>query len=138
MHDGNAVLQIAPGGSLSGYGNIYENFGGASVNNAGNLRVTAGQTMAISTDSVTLSGGTTTVPTLAILQVSGQLTQTGGSTTVNGNLNLSRTYVLQGGVLEGNGIVNGSVDNSGGDVNPGDGPGLLSIIGNYEQDAAGN
>ncbi|MDV6028669.1 MAG: hypothetical protein F9B45_00865 [Phycisphaera sp. RhM] len=73
--------------------------------------------------------------------VTGDFIQTGGETWIaeGGWIDPSNQYLLQGGSLEGNGIVWADTINSGGDVMPGfDGPGILTIRGNYTQAAGGS
>lgn len=79
------------------------------------------------------------------------LTQTAGTTTIaNGAIldtgSSGATFELNGGVLEGGGhtmsteaVVNGPVDNTGGNVVPGSPttPGLMSVSGNYTQGSGG-
>src|SRR5262249_30969725 len=66
-------------------------------------------------------------------------TQTAGGTTLSGgNLAVTTLVDLRGGSLGGSGTITGNV-NSAGPVNPGNnGPGLLTITGNYTQTAAGS
>jgi hypothetical protein len=64
-------------------------------------------------------------------------TQTGGTTTANGNLTSPGLVDIQGGLLQGNGTINADVKNAG-HVGPGvGGPGSLTINGNYTQTATG-
>ena len=64
-------------------------------------------------------------------------TQTTGQTILNGGaLATSSTLNIQGGTLKGSGTVTGGVSN-GGTVAPGLSPGILNVVGNYSQTAAG-
>jgi hypothetical protein len=71
------------------------------------------------------------------LQFNGTFTQTAGGThLVAGNLATNTTLNVQGGVLDGNGIITGNVSVSGsGQFSPGNSPGEISITGNYTQAA---
>ncbi|HST04143.1 MAG TPA: hypothetical protein VLQ48_05340 [Chloroflexia bacterium] len=76
------------------------------------------------------------------LRFVGYFPQTAGTTRMaGGNLQLTPffpvTPFLQGGTLEGTGTVTGDLDNTGGTVSPGSGPGLMTITGNYTQGAGG-
>jgi hypothetical protein len=72
----------------------------------------------------------------------GNYTQTSGTTTVDGTLTVNNPFIngagvfLNGGVLNGSGRINGNVVNAA-TINPGDSPGVLTIIGNYTQTGAG-
>ncbi len=64
--------------------------------------------------------------------------QTGGTVLANGEIQVdSNSYLLQGGTLGGTGLVDSNVVNSGGEVAPGESPGLLTIEGNYTQQTDG-
>ncbi len=66
------------------------------------------------------------------------ISQTGGLLEVNGTLALSSASVnVTGGTLGGNGVVNGNVSNSSGNVNPGSSAGILTVNGTYSQGAMG-
>ena len=68
--------------------------------------------------------------------VSTDYTQTGGSTTVNGELEVDGVVALTGGVLDGNGLVDGVLNNAS-VVAPGDGIGTMTVDGFYTQLGAG-
>jgi hypothetical protein len=82
--------------------------------------------------------------TTLTIGANGNYTQTGGSTTVDGTLTLGSAASLNisGGSLFGNGgTINGAVDLTAGNVNPGDGAGLVGDIkvnGNYTQSSSGD
>ncbi|MFN0011321.1 MAG: hypothetical protein ACKVS8_06720, partial [Phycisphaerales bacterium] len=64
--------------------------------------------------------------------------QTGGQVLANGEIQVdSNSYLLQGGTLGGSGLLDSNVINSGGEVAPGQSPGLLTIEGTYTQQAGG-
>ena len=84
--------------------------------------------------------------TTLTIGANGSYTQTGGSTTVDGTLALATGSTgainISGGTLFGNGgTINGAVDLTAGNVNPGDGAGLVGDIkvnGNYTQGSSGD
>ena len=79
----------------------------------------------------TLTGGASANTSIASANVQG---------TVNPNntaMNISTLNLLVGGVLKGNGTINGTVNNNGGSVSPGNSPGVLTISGNYVQGPTG-
>ncbi|MFG0259005.1 MAG: GC-type dockerin domain-anchored protein [Phycisphaerales bacterium JB041] len=85
----------------------------------------------------TQAGGTTRIDGRLTI-TAGALSQTGGTTAVGGVLEASSGASVAGGVLTGDGLVLGNVNNSGGVVAPGDVSGFrvvddLTIIGEYTQ-----
>jgi hypothetical protein len=105
------------------------------ANNDGALNVVGDGTLT-TTNSMNNSGqvdvgAPTGSPSASELTVSGQYTQTAGSTTVDGTLSASGGISIYGGTLGGSGSVIGNVFN-GGTVNPGD-PTTLTVDGNYTQ-----
>jgi hypothetical protein len=82
--------------------------------------------------------------TTLTIGANGNYTQTGGSTTVDGTLTLGSPGAvnISGGNLFGNGgTINGAVNLTAGNVNPGDGLGLVGDIkvnGNYTQGSSGD
>jgi predicted pyridoxine 5'-phosphate oxidase superfamily flavin-nucleotide-binding protein len=72
----------------------------------------------------------------ATLAVTGDYTQTAGTTVVDGNLSPTGNVSIQGGLLQGSGTINANVTNAA-TTGPGDSPGVLTIVGNYTQSAAG-
>ncbi len=67
----------------------------------------------------------------------GSYVQTGGSTTVNGQLTASQPVALLGGTLGGSGLVSAIVNNTGGNVAPGNSAGILTIGQSYTQASTG-
>ena len=135
LRDGNATLEIAPGGKLQGYGAVFETFGGTHFVNHGTVSANViGQTLALNNSFIT---NTADVSVSATLSVGGSFTQTAGHTAVDGTLSLAQTFLLQGGSLTGSGNIVGNIDNSGAIVGPGDSPGLLSVTGAYNQQSGG-
>ena len=76
-----------------------------------------------------------------LLTISGNYTQTGGTTTVDGMLTATGAINVSGGFVYGNlGTITGNVTLTGGTLSPGDGvkkAGKLSIAGNYTQSGSG-
>ena len=123
---------------------------GANVTNQGTIQLDSGQSLEIghSTDNTTLApsflnaghinvneafltvdnptfsnagvidieGGTITAPTYE---------QTGGSTKINGQLAADAN--LKGGIFSGSGIITGALTQTGGDLEPGNSPGTLTV-----------
>ena len=65
------------------------------------------------------------------------LIQSGGTTSIAATGELETTMALNAGDLTGAGTLDGSVTNAGGTVKPGSSPGILSLTGNYTQQAGG-
>jgi hypothetical protein len=86
--------------------------------------------------ALVLTGGATTVKAATTLKT-GSLTVQGGALQVDGTLTAGGTAGLSGGTLKGTGTIASSLANSGGTVAPGDSPGMLTIAGNYTQEAGG-
>ncbi len=108
--------------------------------------VTSGSTLQVNT-SFTNTGmvniGELHGPSASLFQMVGanSFVQTSGTTTLwasNSTLAVAsgQTVSIQGGLLQGFGTIQGNLIN-GGTVHPGDGPGTLTINGNYTQNSAG-
>jgi len=89
------------------------------------------------------NSGRVTISSSGLFTTITDYTQAGGSTVVDGTLavaapgNSGGTIVnIQGGTLSGTGTINGNVLMAG-TMMPGDAPGTLTIIGNYEQTGTG-
>jgi hypothetical protein len=106
------------------------------LDNQGTLEASGAAGFDIRQGAFTTSG-TVDVALGSIITRSGDWDQTGGSTTVNGELDVSGAVNLNGGLLEGNGNVIGNVDNIAGNVNPGASAGTLTINGDYTQQTDG-
>jgi hypothetical protein len=119
----------------------------AGFSNAGTITMTG----SCSSGVTIASGGLTNTGTIdaeagaaRFINASQPLTQTAGMTILASGTTLAlsgnaTTLALQGGLLEGPGILNASVDNTGGDVAPGSptAPGHMSIDGSYTQASGG-
>jgi Ca2+-binding RTX toxin-like protein len=74
------------------------------------------------------------------LAFNGGYNQTAGTTRLNGGdigIGYNYTLELKSGVLTGAGTITGNVNNTGGQVNPGNTVGTLAITGNYSQSGTG-
>ena len=87
----------------------------------------------LSVTSANTDSGNVLVNTGGTATFSQGLTQTAGTTQVDGTLN--STLTLTGGTLKGSGTVVGNVVNNGGTIAPGDSPGKLAITGAFTQNS---
>jgi len=95
-----------------------------TLNNTGSLALSGGSMF----NSGTLNNsGTITVDANTIIAGDGSLVQSGGTTVVNGIV--GNDIDLNGGILKGAGIIKGSVNNTGGSIQPGNSPGDFTIEG---------
>ncbi|HEX8172891.1 MAG TPA: hypothetical protein VF824_20320 [Thermoanaerobaculia bacterium] len=110
--------------------------GGSVVNNGTTTRNSFGGTLPFAPPFT--NNGTVQLVS-GNISFDGGYTQDAGSTDVGAATTLSSplTIPLNGGVLQGSGIVDANVSNSGGNVKPGTSPGLLTINGNYAQGTGG-
>jgi hypothetical protein len=83
------------------------------------------------------NAGTINISKASLLTVTGVPSETAGIFQVDGSLVSSSTFLLEGGLLKGTGTITDSVLNTGGILAPGDSPGTLDIIGNYNQPTGG-
>ena len=116
--------------------NGIENFAGTTAfNNAGTF--TKSTATGSSYCNVPFNNTGTVNASSGTLTFNGVFTQTAGQTILNGgNLATNTTLNIQGGTLKGAGTITGGISN-GGTVAPGLSPGILNVIGNYSQTAAG-
>lgn len=106
--------------------------------NEGLLRASGAGGLLIHAGPFTTSGTVIADPGSKLDRTADNWVQTGGMVMANGEIEVdNNTYMLQGGVLGGSGLVDSNVINSGGDCSPGASPGLLTIEGNYTQQAGG-
>lgn len=125
--NGTGLLQIAPDTEIG-----FVNHGSVHVQGAGGMAIVGGNmeqqgTLAIDADRT-------------LTRSAGHYVQTAGTTTVNGALAVTgggNQLRLQGGVLNGAGQINGVLNNTGGDIQPGLSTGLLTVNGSYLQSGAG-
>lgn len=105
--------------------------------NEGTLLATGAGGLLLEFGPFTTSGAVVVGPSSKITRT-GNYVQAGGSTTVNGELELTQSghVDLQRGVLTGDGSIDAPVDNRG-DVLPGAAVGQLSLVGDYTQFAEG-
>lgn len=81
--------------------------------------------------------GTVTIDVGRAVNRTGAYTQTAGTTTVNGTLSATTGVQLQGGTLNGTGIVSSLVTNTSGSVAPGSSAGTLAMSAGYTQGNGG-
>jgi hypothetical protein len=111
----NGTFRAASGASY-----LQFNGPGAVVNNNGGI------IEALGTSNLLVTGGATLT------------NNAGGTIDFNGGtLQLDAGMDLNGGILRGNGTIEGSVRNNGGVFSPGHSPGKITINGNYTQGAGG-
>src|SRR5262249_14456510 len=88
------------------------------------------------------NAGTVTIGLGTTLTVTGNYTQTNGTTNLNGATLSATSVMIQGGSLIASGTINGNVSNGGtldlgSPFSPGDTPGTLTVNGNYVQTSTG-
>ncbi len=114
-----------PFGSLlanGSVGTLNVGAGGGTFTNNGTVKVASGSTLKVTADANGF--------------VQSQVGGTVPTTEVDGSLMAPHGVNIQAGLLEGNGTITGNVV-SAGTVHPGNSPGILTIIGNYEQRSSG-
>jgi hypothetical protein len=126
----SGTLDLAPGLDIPANGGNTATFTAAGVG------ANPGPTYGVGSDTLVLTGATTTVAGGNTLQ-SGSLLIEGGTVQDDGTLDPGST-TLTGGTLTGTGTVASSVTNTGATVAPGDGTGTLSVSGDYTQGAGGS
>lgn len=107
----------------------------ATVTSAGSLSISNGRDL--STTGTLANAGALNVGApggaATTLTVAGAFNQTSGATTLaNGTINAAGGFNLMGGLLSGNGTINGSMV-SHGSISPGASPGLLAVVGDVQQ-----
>ena len=129
VNNGTWDIQVNQGllANLGGSANFVNN--GTFVKSAGTG--TTQISMAFSTASnVQVNTGT--------LSLFGGYTQTAGTTLLNGgNVTSTTPLSIQGGTVKGTGTITGGMTSVAGHVVPGQSPGLLTVAGNYIQQAQG-
>jgi hypothetical protein len=135
------VLANVNGGTLT----VAPNRSGATNN--GTFQINDGSTLAVNggfTTAGTVKIGQAGGTTASLFQMSGanDYVQTGGKTILgNASSKLAvaagQSVNIKGGLLQGFGTIQGNLINSG-KVQPGDGPGILTVTGNYTQNATGH
>ena len=99
LRDGNAVLTVASGGKVQGYGTVFQTFGGASLENKGTISAdTAAQTLALNPSNITGSG-TFEAKNGGVLSIGGTLTGSNAVVHVDGDPNSA--VLVNGGGLAG-------------------------------------
>ncbi len=125
---GEIVANSASGLTISSSAGGFEN--------RGLLLCTALGQMTISGGPFTLAAGELRADATRRIERFGDLVQTGGVAVANGEFDLPQgLYRLQGGTLTGTGLVDADLLVTGGAVEPGASPGVLTIDGTYTQQA---
>jgi hypothetical protein len=127
-----STITLAPGYDVPVNGGDNATFTAAGV------AANSGPEYGFGADNLVLTGGTTTVSSGHTLK-SGPLTVSGGVLQDDGTVEpASGSTTLTGGTLGGTGEVNGSLTNTAGVLEPGDGvPGELYVSGEYTQETGG-
>lgn len=155
---GNATW-IDSGGINSGSAAVFTNQPGATFNIQNDrtfaFNLGGGTSQLVNQAGATLtkglSGGTTTFSSLPFVNsgtvnaLSGVMSFTGGYTQMagathlaGGDLSTNTSINLQGGILDGDGMITGSVANNGGQMNPGTSPGQVTITVDFAQASGGD
>ncbi|MEA5579478.1 pre-peptidase C-terminal domain-containing protein, partial [Anabaena sp. UHCC 0451] len=124
---------------LQGDSGFYASDALSTFNNAGTFIKSNGTTGYYSYFSGIFNNTGTVQAKKGLIEIGGVYNQTAGTTILNGG-GISFYSVpmnLQGGNLAGIGTITGSVNNSGGQVNPGNTIGTLNITGDYSQSGTG-
>ena len=118
----------------------------APTTNSGTFQVGSGSTLVVNgafTTSGTVNIGDLHSPSASLFQMAGanNFVQTSGTTTLwsaGSTLSVAfgQSVNIQGGLLQGFGTIQGNLFNAG-TVHPGDGPGVLTVNGNYTQNSGG-
>jgi hypothetical protein len=126
-------------GTFTNLGTL-DNNSGASFTNTGVLlnAGTLNNYGTLTNNGTFANSGAVTISGSGLFTTSTNFTQTAGSTVVDGTLTASNGSIVNilGGTLGGAGTINGNVL-MGGTLMPGDAPGTLTILGNYEQTSVG-
>lgn len=134
LGSGNVSMQ---GGTLAGSGGY--NYTGANFSGYGTISapLTNSGTVKASGGTLNVSGSLTNTETGTFDILNGSsatatsYTQTAGKTIVNGTF--TSPVTINGGILQGSGLIIGNVAVGGGTVGPGNSPGILSVNGDYTQ-----
>lgn len=127
------------GGAVSVTGGAQTGFSGTvAVFSGGSLEV-SGQNTAVSTEGFFLAGGQVTIDEGAFMEIqqsNGERARMlGGVLDIGaGSELLVNTLELEGGTIMGKGTLYGGVLHTGGYLRPGNSPGVLTIVGDYELD----
>jgi len=124
---------------IQGAGRLVNNIGG--MINKGTIIANQANQIIIDTNNLGFENrGQLTASGAQGLQSMGGYRQAAGATTVNSILEITSggELGLEGGLLNGDGLIIGDVNNTGGTVNSGNSPGTLTIDGDYSQSATDN
>jgi hypothetical protein len=105
--------------------------------NSGTIKKTVGT--GITTITSNFSTSSSVQATTGTLSFFGGYTQTAGTTLLNGgNLTSTTPLSIKGGTVQGTGTITGGMTSVAGHIVPGQSPGLLTVAGNYIQQAQGS
>jgi len=137
-NSGNDILTIDTDVTIQGAGRLVNNSGGM-INNGTIIADKASQLVIDADIEGFENRGQLTASGIGGLRSVDSYNQTSGTTTVSSILEFTSNgeLDLQGGVLNGDGIILGDVNNTGGTVNAGNSPGTLTINENYSQASGG-
>jgi len=132
--DQTATLVNAAGHTIAGDGTLRD----LALTNAGTLRADRAAPLRAELTAFTNEGLIEVTGAGGLLSET-DLVQTSGQTAVGSVLTFTggAALELQGGLLSGNGVVQGAVNNTGGTLGPGNSPGTLQIDGDYAQGPGG-
>jgi hypothetical protein len=117
---------------------------GGTVTNGGSVAIGNGASMTVSgsngASSYTQASGQTNILAGGTMTVSGSdggtYTQNGGTTIVNGQL-IATSVVINAGTLKGSGTIDGNLEVWGGQLAPGNSPGVIEVTGDFVLTDAG-
>jgi hypothetical protein len=134
---GNTSVASSNAGTILAANSSNLTINASTFTNTGTLAA-ASQGAVTVNGAVTLGGGKVLDGAEGTISFTGpSVSQTGGTTRVDGVLNTTATLALTGGDLVGSGTINGNVINSGGTVQPSVAGGTLTLNGQYTQSGAG-
>ncbi len=137
MVQGEGTIDVYNNGAFSNNGTVNANQTGKTLlvqgnaTNEGTLAASNGGTLRLTDTGGSPIGGNVNIATDSTVYLPTGITQSSGSSTVDGSLNtVNGSYDMNGGTLNGIGQINMSVVQSGGTFNPGSDPSSMSITGN--------
>lgn len=133
VNDG-ASLDVAAGGTLSGNGTVKRNTANASSTIDGSVSVSSG-TLEFDPQRIT-NNGLLSAKSGATLNLGGVVTQNAGQISADGTVAFVQGAMVNGGSIQGNGLITGNLTNAGGILAPGHSAGTLTLNGNYVQGGA--
>jgi hypothetical protein len=132
-NDATILLDGSGSGIITPFGNALAFFDTNDPDSSFTIRNGAN----VTTGGAFHNAGNLTVGSGSFFSTAGSYTQGSGTTTLAGLLATSAGVEIEGGALDGPGLVFGNLVNDAGTVSPGTGIGLLTVFGDYTQDASG-